>query len=86
MRRILRYVIQLLAVGAIYYFIARLGLDLASAHPNATIISPPAGFALAAVLVGGYRFVPAIFAAAYLAYALSPTPTYVAAASAAGPP
>jgi len=84
LRRILRYVIQLLAVGAIYYFVARLGLDLTSTYPNATIISPPAGFALAAVLVGGYRLLPAIFAAAYLAYDLSPSPTYVAAASAAG--
>jgi signal transduction histidine kinase len=82
LRRTLTYVIQLSAVGAIYYFIARFGLDLASAHPNATMISPPAGFALAAVLVGGYRVVPAIFAAAYFVYALSPG--YVAAVTAAG--
>ena len=84
MRRILTYVVQLSAVGVIYYFIARFGLDLASAHPNATMISPPAGFALATVLIGGYRVVPAIFVAAYFVYALSPGPSYVAAATAAG--
>jgi signal transduction histidine kinase/CheY-like chemotaxis protein len=84
LRRILTYVIQLSAVGAIYYFIARSGLDLASVHPSATVISPPAGFAFAAVLVGGYRVLPAIFVAAFLVYALSPGPSYVAAATAAG--
>jgi signal transduction histidine kinase len=82
--RTLTYVIQLSAVGAIYYFIARFGLDLASVHPSATMISPPAGFAFAAVLVGGCRVVPAIFAAAFLVYALSHGPSYVAAATAAG--
>ncbi|HSV26241.1 MAG TPA: MASE1 domain-containing protein [Xanthobacteraceae bacterium] len=84
MRRILlTYVIQLSAVGAIYYFIARFGLDLASVHPSATMISPAAGFAFAAVLVAGYRVVPAIFAAAFVVYALSRGPSYVAAATAA---
>jgi signal transduction histidine kinase/CheY-like chemotaxis protein len=84
LRRTLTYVIQLSAVGAIYYFIARFGLDLALIHPSATVISPPAGFAFAAVLVGGYRVVPAIFAAAFLLYALSPGASYIAAVTAAG--
>jgi signal transduction histidine kinase len=84
LRRTLTYVIQLSAVGAIYYFIARFGLDLASVHPSVTVISPPAGFAFAAVLVGGYRVVPAVFAAAFLVYVLSHGPSYVAAAAGAG--
>src|SRR6266550_6588346 len=82
--RALTYVIQLSAVGAIYFFTARFGLDLASVYPSATAIWPPAGFALAAVLLGGYRVVPAIFAAAYFMNDASSVPTHVAVATAAG--
>src|SRR5260370_33558155 len=82
--RALTYVIQLSAVGAIYFFTARFGLELASVYPSATAIWPPAGFALVAVLLGGYRVVPAIFAAAYVANAVSAGPSYAAAAPAAG--
>ena len=78
------YIIQLSAVGAIYFFTARFSLDLASVYPSATAIWPPAGFALAAVLLGGYRVVPAIFAAMFLVNALSSSPNYAAAAIAAG--
>src|SRR6266700_7721335 len=84
LRRILTYVVQVSAVGVVYYLIARLSLDLASVHPSATTISPPAGFAFAAVLVGGYRVLPAIFAAAFFVYALPSGPSYAAAATAAG--
>ena len=84
LRRILTYVVQVSAVGVVYYLIARLSLDLASVHPSATTISAPAGFAFAAVLIGGYRVVPAIFAAAFFVYALASGPSYVAAAIAVG--
>jgi signal transduction histidine kinase/CheY-like chemotaxis protein len=71
--RALKYVVQLAAVGAAYFFLARLGLRLAAVYPGAAVVSLPAGFALAAVLLGGYRLVPAIFAAAYVANAGSMT-------------
>src|SRR5262249_29312423 len=82
--RTLTYVIQLSGVGAIYFFTARFALDLASVYPSASAIWPPAGFALAAVLLAGYRIVPAIFAATFLVRALSSDPGYGAAAIAAG--
>jgi signal transduction histidine kinase len=82
--RALKYVIQLVAVGTTYFFLARFGLELASVYPGATAIWPPAGFALAAVLLGGYRVVPAIFAAAYVANAVSSDPSYAIGATAAG--
>jgi signal transduction histidine kinase/ActR/RegA family two-component response regulator len=82
--RALKYVIQLSAVGAAYFFLARSCLELVSVYPGAAIIWPPAGFALAAVLLGGYRVVPAIFAAAYAANAASWDPDYATAAVAAG--
>jgi signal transduction histidine kinase/ActR/RegA family two-component response regulator len=82
--RALKYVIQLSAVGTIYFLLVRFGLELASVYPGATAIWPPAAFALAAVLLGGYRVVPAIFAGAYVAHAVSSDQTYAVAATAAG--
>jgi signal transduction histidine kinase/ActR/RegA family two-component response regulator len=80
--RALKYLTQLSAVGTIYFFLVHFALELTSIYPGATAIWPPAGFALAAVLLGGYRVVLAIFAAAYVANAVSSGPSY--AASAAG--
>ena len=84
MRRFSTYLVQVSAAGVIYYLIARLNLDIVSVYPNAAAISLPAGFAFAAALVGGYRVVPAIFAAAFFVYALASGPSWVAAATAAG--
>jgi signal transduction histidine kinase len=59
----------LVAIGVIYFALAKGGLALASIHPSATPIWPPTGVALAAVLVWGYRAWPAIFTAAVIANA-----------------
>jgi len=82
--RALKYLIELAAVGAAYFILARSWLDLVSVHPGASAFWPPAGFALAAVLLGGYRVVPAIFAAAYAANSTTWDPDYATAALAAG--
>jgi signal transduction histidine kinase/CheY-like chemotaxis protein len=79
--RVLKYAIQLAAVGTIYFFLVQFALQLASVYPSATVIWPPTGFALVAVLLGGYRLVPAIFAAAYVANTGSSDPSYAAAAA-----
>jgi signal transduction histidine kinase/ActR/RegA family two-component response regulator len=79
--RALKYVVQLSAVGTIYFFLVHFGLELASVYPGAAAIWPPAGFALAAVLLGGYRVVLAIFAAACVANAVSSGPSYAATAA-----
>ena len=84
MARVLKYLIQLSAVGVAYYFLARFCLELVSVYPGAAAIWLPAGFALAAVLLAGYRVVPAIFAAAYLAKRGSWEADYTTAAIAAG--
>ena len=84
MARALKYLIQLAAVGTIYFFLVRVSLELAAVYPGAAAIWPPAGFALAAVLLGGYRVVPAIFAAAYVVNAGASGPSYAAATAAAG--
>src|SRR6267378_1972705 len=54
-------------VAAVYFGTAKLGLTLAFANASATAIWPPAGIALAALLLLGYRAWPGIFLGAFLA-------------------
>src|SRR5438132_3326831 len=68
-RRGISYAGGLVAIGVIYFVLAKGGLALASIHPSATPIWPPTGVALAAVLLWGYRTWPAIFMAAVIANA-----------------
>ena len=59
----------LLLIGiltAIYLLAGKLGLMLASLHASASPVWPPAGIALAALLLVGYRVWPAIFIGAFL--------------------
>ena len=66
-RRLLEYVVELTGIAVIYVGLAKLSLALASIHPSATPIWPPTGYALAAVLLLGYRVSPAIFLGALVA-------------------
>jgi signal transduction histidine kinase/CheY-like chemotaxis protein len=66
-REALRYAAELAAVALAYFVLAKIGLALASLHPSASPIWPPTGFALAVVLLRGYRVWPAIFLAAFMA-------------------
>src|SRR6059058_786675 len=59
--------LPLIGILAVIYFIAgKLGLMLASLHASASPVWPPAGIALAALLLFGYRAWPAIFIGAFL--------------------
>jgi two-component system, sensor histidine kinase len=66
-----RPMIELVAVAAVYFMLAKFGLKLASLNPSASPIWPPTGFALAMVLLRGHRVWPALFVAALLANALT---------------
>ena len=50
----------------IYFFAGKFGLTLAFVHASASPVWPPAGIALAALLLLGYRTWPAIFLGAFL--------------------
>src|SRR6266851_5683183 len=65
----LNYAGGLVAIGVIYFVLAKIGLALALIHPSASTIWPPTGFALAAIVLWGYRASPAIFLAAMIANA-----------------
>src|SRR5213075_522536 len=59
--------LPLIGILAVIYFIAgKLGLMLASLHASASPVWPPAGIALAAILLLGYRAWPAIFVGAFI--------------------
>lgn len=57
----------MLAVAAVYYFTARLGLVLAFDQTNASPVWPPSGIAFAALILLGRRVLPGIFIGALLA-------------------
>ncbi len=67
MTRLLRVLVINVALAAVYYLAARLGLSLAVINPSASPIWPATGIAMAAVLVIGYRAAPAIYLGALLA-------------------
>lgn len=54
-----------LAIG--YAFLARLVLTVSTANGNATIFWIPGGLALAALLVWGWKYWPAVFLGAFVA-------------------
>jgi diguanylate cyclase (GGDEF)-like protein len=63
----IRLAVLVIAVGAVYYLGAKLGLRFAFINASATSVWPPTGIALAAFVLFGYRVWPAVFAAAFLA-------------------
>jgi len=75
---------EFLAVAVAYFALAKLGLSLASINPSASPIWPPTGFALAIVILTGYRAGPAIFLAALLANATTAGSIYTSLAIALG--
>lgn len=62
----LRYFFRLVGLFAAYVVTARLGLMLDAVGGFATLVWPPSGIALAALLIGGYRLWPAIALGAFV--------------------
>ena len=54
------YLLRIAALAAVYYGAAKLGLTLALANRSVTAVWPPAGIALAALLLWGYRYWPGV--------------------------
>jgi diguanylate cyclase (GGDEF)-like protein len=57
----------LATLAALYYGAARLGLRFASVNPSVTVVWPPTGIALGALLLLGTRIWPALFTGAFFA-------------------
>jgi signal transduction histidine kinase/integral membrane sensor domain MASE1/CheY-like chemotaxis protein len=65
--RALRDIALSLGAAAVYFGAAKLGLSMAFVAEQVTVVWPPTGIALAAVLLFGYRLTPGIWLGAFLA-------------------
>src|SRR2546421_12722328 len=78
--RLLRSVGLSAAIALLYFAAAEFGLSLASVHTNVSPVWPPTGVAIAALLILGRAFWPAILAGALATNLL----THVSVATAVG--
>jgi PAS domain S-box-containing protein len=78
------YAIEVSALAVVYYAAARLGLRYATIGPSISLVWPPTGLALAALVVLGRRAWPGIAAGAFFANAATAVPLWVAATIAVG--
>ncbi|MCI4341068.1 MAG: MASE1 domain-containing protein [Thermoplasmata archaeon] len=61
-----RLVLSLLALGSSYFLAGKIGLLLAVGNSSVSVVWPPTGIAIAALLLGGAELWPAVFAGAFL--------------------
>ncbi|HET9727425.1 MAG TPA: MASE1 domain-containing protein, partial [Gemmatimonadales bacterium] len=78
------YAVEVAALAVVYYAAARLGLRYASIGQSISLVWPPTGLALAALVLLGRRAWPGIAAGAFFANAATSVPLWVAGAIAAG--
>jgi CheY-like chemotaxis protein len=81
-----RYVVQVGALTAVYFAAAKVGLLLATVGAQVTLVWPPTGIALAALLLGGPRLWPGVVLGATLVNASTGVPLATACDDVAPPP
>ena len=59
------YAPRVAGLALVYFLAARIGLEYAIINPVISTIWPASGIALAAVLLGGLRLLPAVFIGAF---------------------
>jgi signal transduction histidine kinase len=84
MRNVVRVLLELVVVAALYWAGARLGLRLAFSNRNVTAVWPPTGVAVAALFLLGARVWPGVFAGALLANITNAAPLDTSAGIALG--
>jgi PAS domain S-box-containing protein len=78
------WLVRALALFGAYFLVAEIGLRYASLGVSISPVWPPTGVAIAAVLFMGMRYLPAIFAGALLANAMTSVPLIAAVGIAIG--
>ncbi|HSG01877.1 MAG TPA: MASE1 domain-containing protein, partial [Vicinamibacterales bacterium] len=76
--------IVMVALIVAYVLTGKLGLVFSYGHPASSLIWPPAGIALGAFIVYGYRVWPAVLVGAVLLYAATIGPSFAVMTMAAG--
>ena len=74
----IRYAAELMALAVLYVVAARMGLALDAVAGFATLVWPPSGIALAALLLRGHRLWPGVLIGAFVANTLTGAPVLVA--------
>src|ERR1043166_1789931 len=80
----LRWSARALALAAAYFVVAKIGLRYATIGPSISPVWPPTGLAVAALMLLGARYWPAILLGAFLANATTSIPLLAAAGIACG--
>ena len=62
-----RYALRVAGLALAYFLAARIGLEFAVVNPAISTVWPASGIALAALLLGGIRLLPAVFIGAFAA-------------------
>jgi len=63
----MQFILKSVGLVFVYLVSAKIGLAFGTVSNSATIFWPPGGIALAALLLGGLRYLPVVFIAAFLA-------------------
>jgi PAS domain S-box-containing protein len=84
LRRYALDIVRIAVLAAVYFGSARLGLAMAFLAEQVTVVWPPTGIALAALLLFGYRLWPGVFLGALLANFTSHEPLATACGIAVG--
>src|SRR5262245_4364609 len=74
----------LVSLAVSYVIAGKLGLAMSYGHPAVSLVWPPSGIALAALLLHGYRVWPVVFGAATMLYVSTLGPVSVSLALAGG--
>ncbi|ADE12231.1 diguanylate cyclase domain-containing protein [Sideroxydans lithotrophicus] len=74
----MQYIVKSAGLALAYLAAAKVGLVFGTLSSSATIFWPPGGIALAALLLGGLRYLPAVFVGAYLTTVMVDAPVIFA--------
>lgn len=80
----MQYIVKSAGLVLAYLAAAKIGLVFGTVSSSATIFWPPGGIALAALLLGGLRYLPAVFVGAYLTTVMVDAPVTFAIGFAVG--
>ena len=80
----LGYLLKSIGLILVYLAAAKIGLLFGTLNGSVTIFWPPGGIALAVLLLGGVRYIPAVFVGAYLAGVMVDAPLIFGFGSAVG--